>query len=86
MRHRLSNLIVLLIAVLLGTTPSYATDEKPADGKPNRVERVAKKAAKGIEKAAKRTGDWAERTAKRTGKAVERAADKTDKWVKKQIE
>ena len=69
----------LILAGLLAATQSYAAEEKPP---PNRVERAAKKAAKGMEKAAK----GVEKAAKRAGKAVEHAADKTDRWIKKHTE
>jgi hypothetical protein len=54
--------------------------------KPNKIERAAKKTAKGVERTVKRTGDWAERTGNRVGKAVERTVDKTENWVKRTLE
>jgi hypothetical protein len=74
-------LACLLLALSL-TTPARAEEAQ----KPNKIERGADKAAKGVERTVKRSGEWAERTGKRAGKAVERAADKTDKWVKKKLE
>ena len=86
MRHRLRNIMALLIAALFGA--AFAADEKPTGAKPegNRIERAAKKAAKGADKAAKRTGEWANRTGNRVGKAVEGTVDKTGNWIKKKTE
>lgn len=54
--------------------------------KPNKIERGANKAAKGVERTVKRTGSWAERTGNRAGKAAERTVDKTENWVKKKLD
>ena len=86
MNRRLRHIAASVIAALFCAISSHAADEKPADGKPNRAERAANKAAKGVEKTAKRTGEWADRTANRAGKAVERTVDKTGKWIKKQTD
>jgi hypothetical protein len=56
------------------------------DGKPNRVERTAKKAVQGTERTAKRAGKFVEKTATRAGKFVERTATKTGNAVKRAVE
>ncbi len=71
----------LLIALAIAA-PARAEEAQ----KPNKIERGANKAAKGVERTVKRTGDWAERTGNRAGKKVERTADKTENWVKKKLE
>ena len=57
-----------------------------AEDKPNRVERVVDRAAKGTENTARRAGKFAKKTATRAGKFVERTATKVDKSVKRALE
>ena len=75
-------LLTCLILALSLSAPVRADEAQ----KPNKIERGANKAAKGVERTVKRAGDWAERTGNRAGKAAERAADKTENWVKKKLE
>jgi hypothetical protein len=74
-------LACLLVAFAIAA-PARAEEAQ----KPNKIERGANKAAKGVERTVKRTGDWAERTGNRAGKKVERTVDKTENWVKKKLE
>ena len=77
---------LFVVAAALGSFAARAADEKPAEGKPNRIERTATKAGKAIE----RTGDRAAKATvnglDRAGKAVGRKAEKTTDWAKKKTE
>ena len=80
--------IITTAALALGVTLAYSQGDKPnsQQGKPNRIERTAKKVAEGTERTAKRAGKFVEKTATRAGKFVERTAEKTGNAVKRALE
>jgi len=80
--HAAMRFLACLLLALSMAAPARADEAQ----KPNKIERGANKAAKGVERTVKRTGDWAERTGNRAGKAAERTVDKTENWVKKKLE
>jgi hypothetical protein len=72
------------LAAALTATLLYAAEDSAKEG--NRIERTAKKAAKGTENTARRAGKFVEKTAKRAVKFTKKTAQKTADWVKKQTE
>ena len=90
-------LIATGLALALVPFTGQAEDQAAKAQKPNRAERIAKKAAEGaastaqragkfVEKTAKRSANWAERTTKKASQAVERAGEKTDAFIRRNLE
>jgi len=82
---------------LVVASAARAGDEKPAEEKPNRIERAMTSGGKAIERTGDRgakatvnglnaAGEWTGRQVDRAGKAMGRAADSTTEWVKKKTE
>ena len=77
---------VAVAAIFCSLSATTAVPAYPAEDKPNRVERTAKKAAHATERTAKRAGKFVEKTATRAGKFVDRTATKAGNAVKRAVE
>ena len=79
-------LIATGMAIALLPFTSHAEDPGSKAQKPNRAERIAKKAAEGAANTAQRAGKFVEKTAKRSANWAERTAKKADGAIRRALE
>lgn len=79
-------LIATAVALALPLAAAHAEDQGSKAQKPNRAERIAKKAAEGAANTAQRAGKFVEKTAKRSANWAERTAKKADGAIRRALE